>query len=353
MKYKFSILTNAFFAISGLFLFYMPDVSPEFFHLSVFFIFLIPVVIAINLFFVFYWLIRRPVYFCLISVAVLAAGYKYIDRTFSINFKNNEKGRFSVLSSNVRIFNVYSHLRDPDFSSSKEMIRWIKNNKADILCLQEFYSNNSKELNSLNIIGSKYRYRYFVPFITIGNAKWGMVIFSKFPIVGRGDIKFREKSNNQILFCDIKIGRDTIRVYNIHLQSMSIDEGDIVNSKFDDESKDKLINVLLRYKNGSIQRSRQIKKLVQHIQSCPYKTIVCGDLNELPYGYAYEQLSDLLDNSFQKAGTGFGFTYNGKLSFLRIDNQFADKKLEVNSFKVHNEIKYSDHYPVSASYSIR
>jgi len=131
---------------------------------------------------------------------------------------------------------------------------------------------------------------------------------------------------------------------------MSIDENDIVNSKFDDVSKNKWISILSRYKNGSIQRGRQIDQLVKHIQSCPYKSIVCGDLNEPPYGYAYEELSDIMDNAFQKSSKGIGATYNGKLPLLRIDNQFYSKGLTSIKYKLHKEMTYSDHFPISVSY---
>jgi endonuclease/exonuclease/phosphatase family metal-dependent hydrolase len=62
-------------------------------------------------------------------------------------------------------------------------------------------------------------------------------------------------------------------------------------------------------------------------------------------------LKDDFNNSFEKAGDGFGLTYNGNL-FLRIDNQFASKDIKVRAFKVHKEIKYSDHFPIEGIYSI-
>jgi len=56
-------------------------------------------------------------------------------------------------------------------------------------------------------------------------------------------------------------------------------------------------------------------------------------------------------NAFEDAGKGFGFTYNKVLFFLRIDNIFYDPSLNIEHFKTHREVDYSDHYPVSATFS--
>jgi endonuclease/exonuclease/phosphatase (EEP) superfamily protein YafD len=59
-----------------------------------------------------------------------------------------------------------------------------------------------------------------------------------------------------------------------------------------------------------------------------------------------------MKNGFEKAGKGFGFTYNKVLFFLRIDNIFYDDLLDILDFKTHSQVDYSDHYPVSAVFSL-
>jgi len=351
VKIGFTLIFNLITAVLTLLLYSLPDISPEEFPLASFLIFSIPLFLTLNVLFILIWLFRTPFYYCLISIFVIASGYKFIDRSFSFGKKTSKNADFKVLNCNVRIFNVYDHLRDENYHSSKELVKWVKNFNSDVACLQEYFVSETNPIFfTQKEIKKKFPYSHFKPFLTARKQSFGMVIFSKHPIVNKGEIKFRQQSNNQILFADIKIKNEIVRVYNIHLQSMSIDENDIVNSKFDDESKNKWVSILLRYKNGSIQRARQIDELRKHIEKCPYKIIVCGDLNEPPYGYAYEELSDILDNAFQTTGKGFGFTYNGKLPFLRIDNQFYGKGLNATNFKLHKEMKYSDHYPISVSY---
>ena len=95
-------------------------------------------------------------------------------------------------------------------------------------------------------------------------------------------------------------------------------------------------------------------KVENWIDESPYPVILAGDLNELPYGYAYGRLRAKLKNSFEEKGFGFGFTYHKILSFLRIDNQFFDdRKIEILNFRTLSNVPFSDHYPVKAWYIIK
>jgi endonuclease/exonuclease/phosphatase family metal-dependent hydrolase len=179
--------------------------------------------------------------------------------------------------------------------------------------------------------------------------EFGDVIFTKYPIIEKGEIKFENNPFHKAIYTDIKIEKDTIRLYNMHLQSIHIIEDDLINSE-NLQSGFKLLTTNL--KNGFVQRASQIRVLKQNLRECPYPIILCGDLNDLPYSYAYQQLDNELANSFTEAGNGFGFTFNGKLFFLRIDNQFFSEKLKIHSYETHREMKCSDHFPISATYSI-
>lgn len=298
------------------------------------------------------WAFRDPRWMALIPCVTIIVGIKYIDRAFSIGVVRDEKSDIKVLSSNVRIFNVYDHLRDKDYASSNGMINWVRNHEADVACLQEYYNSPDKNFRSEQRIKEKFKYSFVTPFLEIKNHQFGMAIFSKYPIVAKGELYFREKSNNQIVYADIKLSaKKIVRVYNIHLQSMAINDEHLANTDLSSSYADKLMGSLIRYKNGCIQRSRQVDALVHHIKKCPYPVVVCGDLNEPPYGYVYEKLSDEMDNAFQRAGTGFGVTYNGKIPMLRIDNIFTGKKSEVQKFIIHKENTFSDHFPISAHIS--
>jgi endonuclease/exonuclease/phosphatase family metal-dependent hydrolase len=117
-----------------------------------------------------------------------------------------------------------------------------------------------------------------------------------------------------------------------------------------DRAGEQFFNVADKLKYGFISRAKQVQSLTAHMAACPYKHIICGDINDIPYSYTYFTLRSKLKNAFEEAANGFGFSYNGKLFFLRIDNQFYSEGLETKSYATHREINYSDNFPVRASY---
>ncbi|MGC9352266.1 MAG: endonuclease/exonuclease/phosphatase family protein, partial [Mariniphaga sp.] len=74
--------------------------------------------------------------------------------------------------------------------------------------------------------------------------------------------------------------------------------------------------------------------------------IVCGDLNDTPASFSYQQLRNGLKDAFVGSGKGMGRTYVHKLPALRIDYIFHSPVFESYNFKTH-EFRHSDHLPVS------
>ena len=276
----------------------------------------------------------------------------------------------SLISSNVRIFNVYPQLRDLDLASSKHFIRWLASSPADVLCLQEFYNephgshDDGQVFRTADYLGpGSGRHAFVSKSLTNGiGAEFGMAIFSRFPIVRRGTIPFGHLSQNHAMWADVarpatRTGHsrpDTIRIFNLHLQSMSMADADI---KAATESRaglrQKAPDLLRRLRNGAVARGAQIDTVLARVARSPYPVLLAGDLNDLPYSYAYDQLADHLQNAWATTGTGIGATYNGHLPGLRIDQQFAGTQWEVLGCRVHYEIGWSDHFPVEGLYKLR
>lgn len=309
----------------------------------------IPVILVFNLFLLIYKVFKRQLS-ALYPLVVLIAGNGFIRDTFTFN-NHSTQGKFKVISFNTRVFNVYFD-NGKDTASVHEMIQWIKAQDADIVCLQEFYNDpGSKVFNTIHKIRKNHNYNYFHSPKVINRigGEFGDIIFSKYPIVKKGEIKFEENPFHKVIFVDVKIDSDTVRFYNMHLQSLHIIEDELINS---DNLQSGFKILTTNMKNGFIQRAEQIQVLTENLKDCPYPVVLCGDLNDLPYSFAYQQLNEYLNNSFSEAGNGFGFTFNGKLFFLRIDNQFYSEGLAIQTYRTHREMKCSDHFPISATYSI-
>ena len=275
----------------------------------------------------------------------------------------------ALLSANVRIFNVYAQLRDPDFASSKGSIRWLAASPADVLCLQEYYNEPGGSKENGNVFRTEEylgrgsgRHAFVSSSLTNGiGAEFGMAIFSRFAIVRRGTIPFGRLSQNHAMWADLvrpaaRTGRghpDTIRVFNVHLQSMSMADADIATAT---ESRAglraKAPNLLRRFRNGAVARGTQVDTVLARVARSPYPVLLAGDLNDLPYSYVYDQLADHLQNAWATVGLGIGATYNGRLPGLRIDQQFAGPQWQVLGCRVHSEIKWSDHFPLEGLYQL-
>lgn len=259
-------------------------------------------------------------------------------------------GDLEVLSYNVRVFNQYAHLQDKKMESSRGMIEWTVRNGAGIKCLQEYFNDGDHEVfdieKRLRKAGWKHRHTK-ATYADRQGGEFGLAIYSRYPMLRKGEVTVNGDDFQNAIFADVLIGRDTLRIYNVHLQSMAINEMDVVDA---DRLRKSYRDTIRRLKNGFSNRAGQVDDLVRHIGHCPHPVIVCGDLNEIPYSYPYFALRRKLNNAFEEAGLGFGFSFNGMLFFLRIDQQFYSDRLEATSFRTHRDVKYSDHFPLTATY---
>ncbi|GAA4813453.1 hypothetical protein GCM10023330_21420 [Litoribaculum gwangyangense] len=238
------------------------------------------------------------------------------------------------MNYNVRLFNLFEWISEKDVDT--KIVDFIKKEAPDILCIQDFHPRKD---NSLAFF--KYRYEH----LSQKKIKHGQAIFSQFPIVNSGSIEFPNTSNNAI-FVDIVKGKDTIRVYNVHLQSLRI------NTQIDslkNEDSERLFN---RIETGFSMQQFQTELLLKHKGTCQYKVVICGDFNNTAFSYVYRKIKGDLKDTFKEAGHGFGRTYDFKFFPLRIDFIFSDEAFAVNGFKTFEEV-YSDHYPIMATLSLK
>ncbi|MBC7447123.1 MAG: endonuclease/exonuclease/phosphatase family protein [Hymenobacteraceae bacterium] len=319
----------------------------------------------------------------LVPLAVLVLGWGYAQRGFAVNAPladapparavsalptvgaDSVADPFRVLSHNVRIFNYYKSLADPDYASSKTLVEWLADHPADVLCLQEYYNQVKRWdkypfFQTTRTIG-RGRYAFVSVAYPFKGQEFGLAIFSRFPIVRRGIISFGRLTQNHAQWADLRrpahAGRpaDTVRVYNVHFQSMSLDESAIVTTTQRRAWLDAPgLRLLRRFRDGAVRRSQQADTVVAHIRACRLPVVVCGDFNDVPYSYTYSVFNNFMANAHQSVGTGVGATYNGRLPGLRLDSQFSTPdRLEPVWVKLHEEIALSDHYPLEAVYQVK
>jgi len=326
---KILFLINNVFAILLILSLALPYIPPTVFPTVSVLSLTVPILIFVNLAFVIYWLLglKKQLFLSLICLFI---GFNFFNSLYK--FKGQtivSSNKLKVMSYNVRMFNIYKWIDNPNLID--EMTDFIKVENPDILCLQEYH--DSKKINF------NYPYKYIK--ITQQKQGFGQAIFSKYPIVKSGSLNFKKTINNAI-FIDIVKNEDTLRVYNVHLESLKLKPSD---ERFNKKSSEKLLK---RIGSTFANQQNQIDLLKKSINACTYKKIICGDLNNTAFSWAYHQLSNELNDSFKLVGNGFGTTYKLFKIPLRIDFIFTDKSISVDGFKNYLE-KYSDHYPIMAT----
>lgn len=314
----------------------LPFLAPKMFPLLSVLTLILPLFLILNTLFFIYWMLqlKRQV---ILSGLVLLLGITFINKFYKFSSTDIEKEEkdFTVMSYNVRLFNLFEWLPDTDVGNT--ILSFINEQNPDILCIQE-YSENAKV--DLRI------YKYKAIFMEGEKIKTGQAIFSKYPIFNQGDFKIPTAGNN-IIYADIKKGKDTIRVYNIHLQSIKISpDVNEISEHVDSINQSKSEQLFNRIRDAFKKQEQQAEILVKHKNDCQYPVIICGDMNNSPFSYVYRNIKSDLNDCFEDAGNGFGQTYKFKYYPARIDYIFASKKMKVKSFKTFTKFENSDHFPV-------
>lgn len=287
----------------------------------------VPVLILINLAFIIYWLVKlkRPF---LISTIVLLIGYQYVVSFYRFSEKKIILSEdLKVMTYNIRMFNFYDWIDEENVD--EKIIDFVKTKDPDILCLQEYHKPKKGKL--------KFKHKY----INIANKgnHTGQAIFSKYKIINSGSLNFSNTTNNAI-FVDIIKNNDTVRIYNVHLESLKIRPKE---EEFTKENSEKLRS---RLERGFKIQANQASLILTHQSKIKHKSIICGDFNNTAFSWVYKNLKEGKNDAFEEAGQGFGSTYDLKFP-LRIDFILTDEKIEVNNFKTY-DIKLSDHFPIMA-----
>ncbi|MGB5006234.1 MAG: endonuclease/exonuclease/phosphatase family protein [Ferruginibacter sp.] len=311
--------------------------------------------------FVFFWLVIKP-HLAFISVVALLLAYKPVSNIIAMRLPGpfaqaKPQNTIRVITWNVAQFNVMEDKKNPGVK--KDMVDQVNYYQPDIACFQEMVAEDSavkdhghmdEFLEKLKF--SNYFYSYNVKEDFWGYAHFGIIIFSKYPIINKQTISWYPNDYNSIFqFVDIVKGADTIRVFNIHLQTLRfskanlkyIDQPTVEDQTAIRESK----NIIGKFKKGFLKRQLQAERIRAEIEKSPYPVIVSGDFNDVPNSYAYYTIGKGMKNAFVEKGSGLGRTFSGISPVLRIDNIFVDEEMEVLQFNLIKK-KLSDHFPIIA-----
>lgn len=319
-----------------------------------------PILIALNVVIALLWASRWSL-MALIPIIALAAGYQYIGNYYSFSaakeYPHTGNKSFKVGTYNVMGFRNEDKFPDLTIKGYKgitidSIAAFVKSNDIDILCMQEFLATPNINEQFVASRFPSYRYRT-VEYTRKGGGGYGagLAIYSRYPII-KSELISANRLTNGAMYADIVIGTDTVRVFNMHLQSSAINMEDRafvsldllaedINSTTINRTKD----IVDKLRKNYVSRQVQVDSLAIKIEQSPYINIVCGDFNDVPMSYAYTKIKGDMQDSFSERGSGYGYTFKDFMRMLRIDYILSDDDINVITYSSPN-IPYSDHNPV-------
>ena len=290
---------------------------------------LVPWLILVNLFFGVYWTFRkRPLsilHLVLVLLSYMSFGKFYVFGSEEITDVDSE---LRIMTYNVRNFNMRGFINGEQVD--QQILNFVMEQDPEIICFQEFSSPFQKHF-------SQYPYKIQTPHNT---GRTIQAIFSNYPIIDHGSLEFPYTHNNAI-YADVKINNDTVRIYNAHLQSYNI----YPSRRY--LLKSFPFKLWKKFDTTINQQREQALYFDKHRSESPYPSIVCADLNNSQFSNIYRVFKNDLKDSFQEAGSGFGFTLKFLKFPMRIDFIFSDPSFDIREHQNFYP-RLSDHYPVMA-----
>lgn len=320
-----------------------------------------PYLLILVIVFLLFWTLFRSKW-AFLSLVALLLGFTNIRVLIAFHtgeYSTTKKEHtIRVLTWNVRWFDEQKRVTKGAYPSRKQMLAFIKEQDPDILCFQEYFETNKVNYSNLKDI-QKMNYPYCYKVIDYGRKggpmEVGVAIFSRFPIVDSMRIQYpgsrKLRAAESLISCDIKVGEQTIRVFNTHLQSVLFQKQDYEKLRMiktaDDSMLDASKSIVKKLKQGYTSRGVQVDIVREELDKSPHPVIICGDFNDVPNSYTYFHIRGKRQDAFIAASNGIGRTYREIAPTLRIDYIMADERFEVTQCK-RFALPYSDHYPVLA-----
>jgi endonuclease/exonuclease/phosphatase family metal-dependent hydrolase len=318
---------------------------------------LLPVVCLLPLLWVGIWF-RLRLRYALLNLLLLLSQYHFFAAAWQLHSRDaGSDYDIRILSLNVGAFNRQRSQLDT-------LIQRLHERPPDILCFQEFDNRLPKYTSVIQRIRNKLGYRHHAFQELVPGSHFGLVIFSRFPIVRAMRVGDTAAANYGAMKAEIRIYEQTLHVFNAHFKSYAFAPeqrhrlGLPISGVADSSASAKR-----RWSFGlawpMIKRAlatwrihrQQLESLLRQIYSDGRRKalrnryqVICADLNNRPYSYFYRQLTQHLNDGFMAKGRGWGESYPTNRFGLRIDYIFAAPALRWVAFKTVDMTGVSDHH---------
>ena len=287
-----------------------------------------PFLLIINVLICLFWIVFKPKY-AILSVVAIILGFSPLKRTFGMAKSSPSTKGFTVMTYNIGKANYDLHRKKGRQEKIDRFSRFVSTSAPNIICLQErraIYADHYKQI--------------FANYNLVSSSKTGTAIYTQFPVVNSGMLAFDTKFHNGT-WADLKIGKDTCRIYSLHLSSNKVPNLTDNVKEIWDESK----YILDKYNHHAKLRVKQLDRVLAHAEDSPYPVVINGDFNDVPLSYLYQKISDSYQDAFLEAGSGLAQTYRSRFIGLRIDYTFTNPHIKILNHEILDS-PISDHLPV-------
>jgi len=332
--------------------------------------------VGLNVFFALFWLFTRKRYLALISVSGLlicmpvtrsAFGYNLVGS----NVTDSDNVELKVMTWNVHLFDLGEWTKNKE--SKNKIVDLIRQQDPDILCLQEFYFDNDNPNEPYTEMLRQLGYTYYEfskeedllkRSINIGAKpeeiiQAGHAVFSKLPLKNKVRYSLDSANYYNMLGVDVQLNEHTVARLNVvHLHSVTFSDKEVkfaenradkLSAKMEDKTKGLLKKLML----ASSKRAVQAQIIDSILDKSVYPNIVCGDFNDMPGSYVYQEVKGGLKDAFVSKGLGLGRTYRKIFPTLRIDYILYNPDLLICKGYISPDVSLSDHNPVIATFSVK
>lgn len=321
-----------------------------------------PFILLANVLFLVFWILLKRWYF-IYSLAFILIGYKPLTRTFGFRFATENDAVADSETLKLMTYNVHNFRNQKselDTALSKGFLQLIQSESPDVVGFQEFFSRQKGKYDFKDSVLKRLDFKsyYFNKTESNDYESTGIAVFSRYPIVAKGGVTFAtNEGGNKAVWVDIQKNDSIVRIYVVHLASISFEPEDysfIKEVKTDlNNSKDVISSkrIVKKLKIAFEKRSNEVKVLKQHMATCTTPYIVMGDFNDTPASFAVAEMTKGLKNAFKEKGAGLGKTYNGDFPNFQIDYILASTEFNVETYRIIQK-DYSDHFPVRVNVSL-
>lgn len=302
----------------------------------------------------------------LLSLAALVIGWPNIHNFLALHAGHRfnaekEPGALRIMTWNVRSFDEFTTKKKGASGHRAKMMEFIGSQHPDVLCLEEFfYSRFPSDSCSISYFQKRLNlpYYFFSRDYAHSDGKYGggVIIFSRYPIVDSMLVRYSRpdgyRATESLIAADIHAGKDTVRVFATHLQSVLFRGKDFHDLSIIRNVDDSILlasrSIAKKLGYAFRRRADQAEQVRVLLDKAPHPGIICGDFNDVPNSYTYATIRGKWQDAFLKKGFGIGRTYVYISPTLRIDYILTSPLFAVLQCRTFFSLHLSDHNPVVA-----